>query len=128
MELESVNRSSKMRINAFLMFVIGIVMWIGVPLLWLWVGSMIKSETDSLGLAVVVMGVGALSMIVGLVKLLGALNRGYIEEFSEHNGGAEAQRTPLEPVLVFSVVIALAAFGVWFMVFAGGGGSTIAPQ
>lgn len=128
MEVESINRSPKMRLNAFLMFVIGVVMWVGVPVLWLWVGSKIKSETDSLGLAVVVMGIGALAMIVGLVKWLGALNRGYIEEFSAHNGGAETQRTPLEPVLVISVIIALAAFGVWFMVFAGGGGSTLAPK
>lgn len=128
MEVESVNRSTRMRVNAFLMFVIGMVMWVGVPVLWLWVGSKIKSETDSLGLAVVVMGVGALAMIVGLVRLLGSLNRTYLEEYAEHNDGIEAQRTPLEPVLVISVVMALAAFGVWFMVFAGGGGSTIAPQ
>ncbi|MBI5310700.1 MAG: hypothetical protein HZB14_06705 [Actinobacteria bacterium] len=128
MEVESVNRSTRMRVNAFLMFVIGMVMWVGVPVLWLWVGSKIKSETDSLGLAVVVMGVGALAMIVGLVRLLGSLNRTYLEEYAEHNNGIEAQRTPLEPVLVISVVMALAAFGVWFMVFAGGGGSTIAPQ
>lgn len=125
MEVESINRSPKMRVNAFLMFVIGVVMWTVVPLLWLWVGSKIKAETDSLGLAVVVMGVGALSMIVGLVKWLGVLNRGYLDEYSAHNDGAEAQRTPLEPVLVITAAIAVAVFGVWFIVFAGGGGSTI---
>ncbi|MBI4896942.1 MAG: hypothetical protein HY827_01075 [Actinobacteria bacterium] len=108
------------------MFVIGLTMWVGVPVGWLYVGSMVKSSTDSLNIAVVVMGIGALATIVGLVKTLGVLNRTYQQEFASHNGH-DPQKTPLEPVLVISAMLAFAAFGFWFMFFAGGGGSTLAP-
>lgn len=127
MDAETTNRSPRMRLSTIAMFVIGLTMWVGVPVGWLFIGSKIKASTDSLNLAVVVMGVGALATIVGLVKLLGVLNRAYHEDFVSLNG-EEPQRTPLEPVLVISAMMAVAAFGVWFMVFAGGGGSTLAPE
>jgi formate hydrogenlyase subunit 3/multisubunit Na+/H+ antiporter MnhD subunit len=126
MEAESINRSPRMRMSTFAMFAIGLTMWVGVPIGWLYVGSMVKSSTDSLNLAVIVMGVGALVTIVGLVKALGVLNRTYQQEFATHNGH-DPQKTPLEPVLVISAMLALAAFGVWFLFFAGGGGASIAP-
>lgn len=119
-------KSSRMRVNAFFMFVIGLTMWVGVPGFWLWVGSQIEGSTDSLGLAILVMGVGALATIIALVKVLGILNRNWYEEFVELND-RKPQRTPLEPVLVISAGLALAAFGIWFTFFAGGGGSSIAP-
>lgn len=119
-------KSSRMRVNAFFMFVIGLTMWVGVPGFWLWVGSQIEGSTNSLGLAIAVMGVGALATIIALVKVLGILNRNWYEEFVELND-RKPQRTPLEPVLVISAGLALAAFGIWFTFFAGGGGSSIAP-
>lgn len=120
-------RSSRMRVNGFWMFLIGMAMWVGVPGVWLWIGSQIKAETNSLGLAVVVMIIGSLVMIVGLVKLLGVLNRSWYEEYVELNE-RKPQRTPLEPVLVVSAFLALAVFGIWFAFFAGGGGPTIGPS
>lgn len=126
MEAQSIRRSPRMRFSTLAMFVIGLTMWFGVPLLWLFVGSKIKSETDSIGLAIVVMGVGALAMIIGLVRLLGRLNHRYQDDYLAQNG-EDPKSTPLEPVLVFSASLALIAFGVWFMVFAGGGGPSVAP-
>lgn len=119
-------KSSRMRLNAFAMFVIGMAMWVGVPGGWLWIGSQVKASTDSLGLAIAVMGVGALATIVGLVKVLGLLNRNWYEEFVALNDRKPA-RTPLEPVLVISAGLALAAFGIWFTLFAGAS-SSIAPS
>ncbi len=116
-----------MRLSATGMFFIGLTMWVGVPIGWLYVGSQVKASTDSLGLAVIVMGVGALATIIGLVKLLGMLNHSYQQGFVEQNGH-DPRKTPLEPVLVISAMMAFAAFGVWFTVFAGGGGPSIAPQ
>ncbi|MBK5231279.1 MAG: hypothetical protein JJE27_08930 [Thermoleophilia bacterium] len=127
MEAESINRSPRMRMSTFAMFFIGLTMWVGVPIGWLYIGSKVKASADSLSLAVVVMGIGALATIVGLVKLLGILNRTYYEDFASRNGH-NPQSTPLEPVLVISAMLALAAFGVWFIVFAGGGGPSIAPK
>lgn len=120
-------KSSRMRMNGFAMFVIGLTMWVGVPGFWLWIGSQIEGSTNNLGLAIAVMGVGALATIVALVKVLGILNRNWYEEYVELND-RKPQRTPLEPVLVISAGLALAAFGIWFTFFAGGGGSSIAPS
>lgn len=120
-------KSPRMRGNAIGMFIVGVTMWVGVPGGWLWIGSQVKASADSLGLAILVMGVGALATIVALIKVLGVLNRNWYEEYVELND-RKPKRTPLEPVLVISVGIALAAFGIWFTFFAGGGGSSIAPS
>src|SRR4051812_29285112 len=124
---QTVNRSSRMRLSAVGMFMIGLTMWLAVPGVWLYVGSQIKAESDSLSLAVVVMGIGALATIIALIKILGLLTRAYYEDFVELND-RKPLRTPLEPVLVISAMIALAAFGIWFTFFAGGGGSSFSPK
>jgi hypothetical protein len=116
-----------MRVEAFGMFIIGVLMWVGVPVVWLYIGSRIKGSTDSLGLALAVMGIGALATIVGLVKILGVLNRSWLDSYIALND-RRPHRTPLEPVLVISAMVALAAFGVWFLFFAGGGGASIGPR
>ncbi len=120
-------KSGRMKVRAFWMFVIGMAMWVGVPGFWLYVGSQIKASSNSLSLALVVMGIGAVVTIVVLVKILGNLHRNWYEEYEELND-RKPQRTPLEPVLVISAFIALAVFGVWFAFFAGGGGPTVGPQ
>lgn len=118
-------KSGRMRAEAFAMFIIGMTMWVGVPLVWLYVGSQIKAAADSLGLAVVVMGIGALATIVGLVKILGTLNRNWVDEYIELND-RKPQRTPLEPVLVISAILAIAAFGLGILFV--GGAPTSAPR
>lgn len=118
-------KSGRMRAEAFGMFIIGMTMWVGVPLIWLYLGSQVKAAADSLGLAVVVMGIGALATIVGLVKILGTLNRNWVDEYIELND-RKPQRTPLEPVLVISAILAIAAFGLGILFV--GGAPTSAPR
>lgn len=127
MEVESINRSSRMRLSTAGMFFIGLTMWMAVPAGWLFVGSRVKSETDSLGLAVVVMGIGAIITVVALVRLLGSLNRAYHEDFVKLNE-RNPERTPLEPVLVITAGLALAIFGIWFLFFAGATGGSISAS
>lgn len=115
-------KTKAMRMRAIGMFAIGIAMWIGVPAFCLIVPAMLKNDFG-IAVALVVGMVGALVAVVILVRLLGKLNVAWQEEYEELNE-RRAQKTPLEPMMVISVMLALAIFGFWFMVFAGGGGSS----
>ncbi|MFY9263982.1 MAG: hypothetical protein WAO61_00925 [Solirubrobacterales bacterium] len=113
-----------MRFATATMFLIGLTMWMVVPAGWLYIGSQIKAESESLGLALVVMGIGASITVVALVALLNQLNRAYHDDFVRLND-RNPVRTPLEPVLVVSAGVALAVFGIWFVFFSDGTGSTL---
>src|SRR3954447_22310492 len=54
-------------------------LWIGVPVAWLLVGSLVQSKTDSVGISIAVMLVGAFLSIAVLAVLLGMLKRTYHE-------------------------------------------------
>src|SRR5213592_4446383 len=54
-----------------------LLLWIGVPAGWLWVGSQIEGSSGSLGTAIAVMMVGAVVSIVALAWVLGKLNRAH---------------------------------------------------
>lgn len=101
-----------------IMFVGSVVMWVGVPLGWLYVGSIVKTESDSLSLAILVMMAGALASIALLVKLLNRLNEAY-QANAEARLGERPHVSPLEPVLVVSAGCAIVVFSIWFFIFAG---------
>jgi heme/copper-type cytochrome/quinol oxidase subunit 2 len=104
----------------------GLVLWIGVPLGWLYVGSQVQGETQSLGLAILVMMVGVLVSILLVVPGLGWLNRKHLE-LREARGLETHGQTALEAVMTVSVVVAVIAFAIWFFVIEGPGPS-LAPQ
>lgn len=104
----------------------GLVLWIGVPLGWLYVGSQVQGATDSIGTAIAVMLVGVPVSIVAVVPILGWLNRKHLE-LREARGLDTHGQTALEAVMTVSVVIAVLAFVVWFFVIVGPGPS-LAPR
>lgn len=109
------------------MMVIGsLVLWVGVPAGWLWIGSQIQAETDNLGLAIVAMLVGVVVSVILLARLLMSLNR-WNEELREAAGHEPRGTTLLEMVLVITAGVAVVAFGIWFFVFTGPGPS-LAPS
>jgi len=93
-------------------------LWLGMPLLWLWVGSQIQGNTSSLSLALLVMAVGVLLTVWLGAKLLSALSQRY-----RANQIAQGHEDPghqvLERVLVITAGVAIVVFGVWFLLFAG---------
>jgi hypothetical protein len=102
-----------------LIMVIGsLVLWVGTPLLWLWVGSQIQGSTSSLGAALGAMFVGVVITIAAVSTVLVWLSNIY-----RHNCVARGLDDPghlvLESVLVVSAGFTLVAFGVWFFLFAG---------
>ena len=96
----------------------GVVLWIGVPLAWLYIGSLVQGETASLGTALAVMMVGVLASIALLVPVLLWLNRKHAD-LREARGREHHGQTALEAVMTVSASFALLAFGAWFFLFSG---------
>ena len=101
-----------------IMFLGSLGLWIGTPLLWLWVGSQIQGAGASLGGALGVMFVGVVLSITLLAIVLAKLSDVY-----RSNCLARGHRDPghfmLEAVLVVSAGFTLVVFAVWFLFFAG---------
>lgn len=110
--------TANMAVITGMMFVASVTMWLGVPLLWLYIGSLLQSETDSLGLAVIVAMIGVAGSMVLVVRALITLNHAY-HTLHERAEGKPPARSPLEPMLVFSVGLAIAVFGFWFVILGG---------
>jgi hypothetical protein len=101
-----------------LIMVLGsLVLWIGTPLAWLWIGSQIEGSS-SIGPAVGATFIGAVLTIVLLAAVLGKLSNVY-----RSNRVARGMDDPghfvLEVVLVVSASITLLVFVLWFFLFAG---------
>lgn len=103
-----------------MMFAGALALWIGVPLLWLYIGSKVQESTHSVGAALGLMLIGSVTTILLLVPLLGRLNEAY-EHLREHRGLENYGQAPLEAVLVISAMIALALLLLYFLVLGEGG-------
>ena len=101
-----------------IMFVGSLGLWLGTPLLWLWVGSQVEGETSSLGLALLVMAVGVLVTVWLAAKLLVKLSEAYRAN-TVARGLPDPGHRVLESVLIAAAGLAIVVFGVWFLLFAG---------
>jgi hypothetical protein len=106
-------------ILVLLIMVIGsLVLWLGTPLLWLWIGSQIEASTSSLGAALGTTFLGAVLTIVLVAAILSRLSN-----FYRANCVARGMTDPghfvLEMVLVVSAGVSLVAFVIWFFFLAG---------
>jgi hypothetical protein len=106
------------------MVVGSLVLWVGVPLGWLYIGSLVQGATDSIGAAIGTAMVGAAVSIIALAWVLARLNE-FHEELQVRRG--EQPSPLLEIVIVSSAAIALVAFVVWFF-FLEGPGPSLAPS
>ena len=117
-----------------LMAIGSIVLWLGIPIGWLYLASRIaRSSQPSMGPYVLILvGIPASMVVVG--KLLSRLNRTYgaVTGAAPAAGSRSAwmkslrgerdsgrARTMLDVVMVWSVALALACFAIWFFAFAG---------
>ena len=101
-----------------IMFVGSLVLWVGLPVGCLYVGSRVQDATHSVGLALIAMAAAVVVGIFAIVPLLGFLNRKQIELRAARGLDTYGQ-APLEGVLVVSAGLALVGFGVWFFFFSG---------
>ena len=117
-----------------LMAVGSVLLWLGIPIFWLWLASrLVNTSQPTLGPYVMVLiGIPVSMVIVG--KLLTRLNAVYGDvthttptvkvqlpwmKSMRGERGNTRPRTILDVVMVCSVSVALLLFGVWFFVFAG---------
>jgi hypothetical protein len=101
-----------------MMFVGSLVLWVGLPLGCLYLGSRVQGATGSLGIALLAMAGGLILGIVTLVPLLGWMNRKH-SELREARGRESYGQVTLEGVMVVSAAVALVGFGIWFFFFSG---------
>jgi hypothetical protein len=101
-----------------IMFIGGLVLWVGVPLGALYLGSRVELATQSLGAAMAAMAVMVIGSLVMLLPFLGWLNRKHME-VRVSRGRQDLGSAALEGVMVVSAGLALVAFLVWFFLFAG---------
>ena len=133
----TIGRGAGSALLVLLMAVGSVFMWIGVPVLWLWVASQVhKSSQPSMGIYFFVL-VGIVATMAVLGKLLGVVNRwhmaltGRLPRQREQTiwlksmrGDASKKREHgiLATVMAWSVGAAMLLAGIWFLVFARGGG------
>jgi UPF0716 family protein affecting phage T7 exclusion len=103
---------------AAIMFIGSLGLWLGTPLLWLWVGSQIQGSTDSVGLALLVMAAGVLITVLVLASLLSRLSQ-FHRSIAIARGHDDPGHRMLESVMITTAGIAIVVFGVWFLLFAG---------
>ena len=96
----------------------GLVLWVGVPVGWLYIGSQVQASTESLGTAMGVMMIGVLVSIAVIVVALVWLN-GKHQDLREASGLEDHGQTALEAVMTVSAGLALVGFGAWFFLFSG---------
>jgi heme/copper-type cytochrome/quinol oxidase subunit 2 len=94
-----------------------LLLWIGVPLGWLWIGSQVQASA-SLGTALAVTMLGITVTIVLFVMALAWLNQRHAA-LQERRRRPLGRNTALEVILVWSAGLAVAGFVVWFFGFAG---------
>jgi heme/copper-type cytochrome/quinol oxidase subunit 2 len=94
-----------------------LLLWIGVPLAWLWIGSQIQGSA-SVGTALMVSMIGVIATIVLMVGGLSWLNRRHAELRASRELPVP-DPTVLEVMLVVTAGLALVVFAVWFFGFAG---------
>jgi hypothetical protein len=126
MGARALNYGASAVLTGVIMVGASLLLWIGVPAGWLWIGSQVQGSTGSIGTAIAVMLVGAVVSIVALAWVLGRLNRVH-EGLREARGANTNGPQLLEVVLVVTAAIALVGFAVWFFVFAGPG-PELAPR
>lgn len=119
-----------------LMLLAGMMLWLGDPLIWIWIASQITTSQQPGFGPYMLVAVGILVSTIAMVVALSRLNRLYERVTGERRmvrvrlpwmrsmrDESEAQRnrelTVFDAVLVGTAFMAFATFGLWFFFIAG---------
>ncbi len=101
-----------------IMFTGSLVMWVAMPVGWLWVAGHVQGATGSVGVAFLVALGGVILSIAVIVPVLGWLSNRH-RDMRVARGHEDSGHLVLEVVLVISATVALLLFVAWFFLFAG---------
>jgi multisubunit Na+/H+ antiporter MnhB subunit len=117
-----------------LMTLASLMLWVGIPLAWLFIGSrLVKSSQPSMGPYMLV-AVGIIVSVIVDALVISRLNRRYMEVtgtrgrvrvqlpwLKSMRGERDRGRdmSVLDVILIATVGLAMTAFGIWFFFFAG---------
>lgn len=127
--LNTVRRGLSSTVNRVGVIVLGAVVGLGVPLLWIWVGSQFQGGTAPSWTAFVVVHVGmigSLMLIAGFFSFIVARskerNRARVDwmrgQSEERRRDTFSDTHPLEMIIFFAVFVDFIAFICWFFFFA----------
>jgi hypothetical protein len=94
-------------------------LWVGVPLIWLWIGSQLQ-DSSGINTALAVTFFGAMGSVLALAFGLGWVNHRH-RALKEEITGRSQEHGSLGMILAVTAAIAVAIFSVWFVIFAGPG-------
>lgn len=106
-----------------LLFTASVGLWVGVPLLWLWLGSQVQAATGNVGAAIGAMILGVTISIALVIPVLGWLTGAY-QRSRVARGLEDTGSFPLEVAMTCSAMLAIAFTVIWFA-FLGGATSLI---
>lgn len=101
-----------------MMMIGNLVLWVGIPLGWLYIGSRVQTATGSVGAALLATAAGILVSIALMVPALGWLGRKHVEVQAARGLESHAQ-VALEAIMAITAGVALLAFVIWFLFFSG---------
>ena len=100
-----------------LMAVGPVLLWIGVPVGWLWVGSQVVYHGGSNMLGIVVAFFGILLSLLVTLALATRLDRFW--RLLRRAAGHDQRTGVMVPIFGATAVIALVAFSIWFLLLEG---------
>ncbi len=115
---ELLHRGESAFVLLLIMFCGSLLLWVGMPVGWLWIGSQIEAATQSIGAAIGAMLVGVVVTVVLAVPALGWLSDRH-RAIRVARGLEDTGHFALETVLVLSAGVALVTFVGWFFFFSG---------
>lgn len=102
-----------------------LTLWGPQPAAWLWVGSQIYHQTDSVGFGILVAFLGMVATMMLTLGVAMRLDRAW--KLVRRAAGHEQKKGMLERIFVISAAIAAVAFAIWFLVIQGPG-SEFSPR
>jgi hypothetical protein len=117
-----------------LMVFFAMMLWLGIPLGWLYIGSQVAGSTQPSGGPYMLVAIGIVVSVIVDALILSRLNRAY-QRITKSEGKVRIQlawlrslrgertsgrpTTVLDIVMIGTVTVAAVAAAVWFLVFAG---------